>query len=148
MKILLLTGLIVLQGMRLDPSDAVRAAVDDFAAAYVAADVQALDALLADPYLHVNGGSGTVIGREDWLAWVATEREALDAGFLVVDQYEIADLTIRMRRDSALLTGVVRTSGTRDGEPFSREIRFTNVWVKEGEEWRRAMFHDSEIPSP
>ena len=146
MKTLLITGMILFQSMRLDPSDAVRTAIDEFAEAYVAADVVALDALLADPYLHVNGGSGTVIGRDEWLAWVATEREALDAGSLVIDTYEIKDLTIRMRRDSANVTGVVSTSGIRDGERFDREIRFTNVWVKEGDAWKRAMFHDSRVP--
>jgi ketosteroid isomerase-like protein len=144
MKILILTGLIMLQGMHLDPSDAVKAAIDEFAEAYVAADVEALDALLADPYLHVNGRSGALIGREDWLAWVATRREALENGTLVIDKYEIKDLTIRMRRDSAHVTGIVSTSGIRDRVPFFAEIRFTNVWVKEGDIWKRAMFHDSQ----
>ena len=146
MKTLMLTGLIMLQTMRLDPSDAVRTAIDEFAVAYATADVQALDALLADPYLHVNGGSGTVIARAEWLAWVATQRAALEAGTLIIDEYEIKDLSMRMRRDSANVTGIVSTRGSRDGVPFSREIRFTNVWVKEGEAWKRAMFHDSEIP--
>lgn len=146
MKMLLIAGMIMLQGMRLDPSDAVRTAVDEFAEAYVAADVVALDALLADPYLHVNGGSGTVTGREEWLAWVGTQREALDAGTLLYDKYEIKDLTIRMRRDSAHVTGIVSTSGVRDQVPFFSEIRFTNVWVKEGDTWKRAMFHDSLVP--
>lgn len=148
MKVLLITGMILLQGMRLDPSDAVRTAIDDFAEACVAADVAALDELLADPYLHVDGASGAVLGRDAWLARVGTQAVALDAGTLVVDRYEVEDLTIRMRRDAANVTGIAITSGTRDGVPFSREIRFTNVWVKEGEAWKLAMFHDSEIPAP
>ena len=87
-----------------------------------------------------------MIARDEWLAWVATQRAALEAGTLIIDEYEIRALTIRMRRDSANVTGIVSSRGSRGGEPFSREIRFTNVWVKDGEEWKRAMFHDSEIP--
>jgi ketosteroid isomerase-like protein len=148
MKTLILTGLILMQSMRLDPSDEVRAAIDRFTEAFVSADTVALDGLLIDPYLHVNGSSGTLVGRDEWLAWMATQHEAIEAGDLVIDHYEVTDLTIRMRRDSANVTGVVRTNGIRDGEPFDREIRFTNVWVKEGEEWKRAMFHDSVVPAP
>ena len=148
MKILLISGLILLQGMRLDPSDAVRTAIDEFAEAYVRADVEALDELLADPYLHVNGSSGTVVGREEWLDWVAGRHDALADGSLVIDSYEVVDLTIRMRRSSANVTGIVRSAGSVDGVPFAREVRFTNVWVLEGEQWKRAMFHDSALPIP
>jgi len=146
MNTLLLTGMILMQTVRLDPSDDVRAAIDHFAEAYVAADVAALDELLADPYLHVDGDTGKLLGRDEWLAWVASQRAAIDRGDLVIAGYEIGDLTIRMRRDAANVTGVLHTSGTRGGEPFERAIRFTNVWIKEGDAWKRAMFHDSAMP--
>ena len=146
MNTLLITGMILLQTMRLDPSDDVKAAVQVFGEAYVTADVVALESLLADPYLHVNGATGTVIGGEAWLGWVATQHDALEAGTLVIESYEIEDLLIRMRKDSSIVTGIVRSSGVRDGEPFRAAIRFTNLWVLEGDEWKRALFHDSAIP--
>ena len=146
MNTLLLTGMILLQTMRLDPTDDVKAAMDRFSDAYVAADVAVLGSLLADPYLHVNGATGTVIDDQAWLAWVATQHDALESGALVIESYEIEDLLIRMRKDSSIVTGIVRSSGVRDGEPFRTAVRFTNLWVLEGKEWKRALFHDSAIP--
>ena len=146
MNTLLITGMILLQTMRLDPSDDVKAAVQSFGEAYVAADVVVLESLLADPYMHVDGSSGTVVDCATWLDWVATQRSALDNGTLVIESYEVEDLIVRMRRDSAITTGIVRSTGVRDGEPFATAIRFTNLWVLEGEEWKRALFHDSALP--
>jgi ketosteroid isomerase-like protein len=143
---MLILGMILLQTMRLDPSDDVRAAVEKFGQAYVAADVEVLGSLLADPYLHVNGGTGTVLNEASWLAWIETRREALDDGSLVIETYEVEDLVIRMRRDSAIVLGIVRSTGVENGVAFDTAIRFSNLWVLEGEDWKRALFHDSVLP--
>jgi ketosteroid isomerase-like protein len=146
MNLVFVIGMMLLQTVRLDPSDEVRSVIDRFAEAYVAADVAALDSMLGDPYLHIDGATGKVVPREAWLEWNRERRQQIEAGTLVIDSYEISDLAIRMRRDSANVTGIVRSSGTREGDPFETALRFTNVWVLEGGQWQRALFHDSALP--
>lgn len=45
----------------------------------------------------------------------------------------------------AIVTGIVKSDGTRDGVNFKSTLRFTNVWVYENGNLRRASFHDSAI---
>ena len=128
---------------------AVRAVVLELGDAYAAADVEALRDRLAAGYVHVNGGSGSVIGREAWLAWVAGRAEALAAGRLVLDHYEVGELEVRVHGgDAAVVTGVVDSRGRQDGEPFVSRIRFTNLWIRTADGWKRAAFHDSALPPP
>lgn len=98
-------------------------------------------------YSHVNGGSGTVLTREEWLAWIRDRREEIDAGKLVVRVYRIEDLAVRVYGDSAVVTGVAHSTGERQGSPFTSRVRFTNLWVLDDGEWRRAAFHDSPLPA-
>ena len=58
----------------------VRAAVSAFGRAFVQADVSVLQRLLTENYLHVNGRSGSVLNRDQWLKWVASRRAELDSG--------------------------------------------------------------------
>lgn len=123
----------------------VREAVSAFSKAYVAADVEALEDLLSDDYIHVNGGSGTVLDRESWLHWISQRRENLDAGRLLIDQYEVGNVEIRIHGETAVVVGSVISRERRNGEEFENRLRFTNVWVREAKGWRRAAFHDSPL---
>ena len=126
---------------------AVRAAVSAFGEAFAAADVGVLGDMLTANYLHVNGSSGNVIERAAWLSWIASRREEMRSGALVVETYEVGDVLVRMSGRTAVVTGVVRSTWTRHGEPGTSNLRFTNVWLEEAGQWRRAAFHDSAIPS-
>lgn len=129
-----------------DRETAVRAAVAEFGQAFKQADVAALESLLTADYVHVNGGSGSVLSRGAWLSWIATRRSELESGALVIRDYDVEDVTVSVRGDNAFVTGVVRSRGSRNGEAFSSNVRFTNVWVSQGGAWRRASFHDSRLP--
>ena len=126
----------------------VRAAVESFGRAFAEADVPTLEAFLTDTYVHVNGRTDNVLNRDEWLSWVKTRRTELETGDLVVSEYGIEDLEVDLYGEAAVVTGVVHSKVSRNGDPFENRIRFTNVWVLEGAAWRRAAFHDSAVLDP
>lgn len=128
------------------PEEGVRVAVQKFGQAYRKADVGTLRGLLTRDYVHTNGSSGNRINRDQWLTWVGSQKELLENGELLIETYELSDIRVRIYGNAGVVTGKVKSNGIRKGEPFSVNVRFTNVWIKEKEVWRRAAFHDSPIP--
>ena len=120
------------------------ARVSEFGDAFVAADANKLGEMLTDDYVH-SGPTGSVRTQQEWLSWVASRREAIDSGAFRIDTYENDELIVRIHGDTAIVSGRNSATGMRDGQRFSWRIRFTNVWVKQEGQWRRAAFHDSRI---
>jgi ketosteroid isomerase-like protein len=130
------------------PEFEVRAAVARFGQAFLDADVEVLESLLTDDYIHVNGNSGNVLKRNEWLNWIKSRRTELEAGHLIIDEYETKDVAVKIYENVAIVTGTVYSNGKHNGELFASHVRFTNTWVLINEEWRRAAFHDSPLPFP
>jgi len=128
--------------------DEVRAAVSAFARAFVEADVSVLETYLTNDYIHVNGRSGRVLNRKQWLSWMESRRADLNNGELVLNAYRVEDLRVVLYGEAAVVTGAVHSSGDQKGVAFTSQVRFTNVWVIQGGAWRRAAFHDSPMPEP
>ncbi len=125
----------------------VLARVAEFGDAFVAADAEKLSEMLTDDYVH-SGPTGSVRTKQEWLSWVTTRREAINSGNFRIDTYENDELIVRIHADTAIVSGRNSATGIRDGQPFTWRIRFTNVWVKQEGQWRRAAFHDSRITAP
>ena len=130
-----------------DKAGQVRDAVRAFGLAYAAADTVTLKSLLADDYVHVNGGTGTVLSRDDWLEWVESRKAAMARGELIVDDYRVEDVEISLDGNVAIVVGRVISSVREDGVLRSSEIRFSNTWVYREGAWRRLLFHDSPMPN-
>jgi ketosteroid isomerase-like protein len=126
----------------------VRTAALAFGGAFAKADVSVLKTMLTTDYIHVNGSTGDVLSRDEWLIWVTSRRTELDRGVLVIDSYKIEDVIVQVYGKAAAVTGVVHSSGRRNGASFASSVRFTNVWVEQGGVWRRTAFHDSPLPEP
>jgi hypothetical protein len=146
---LALSGPPVQVGARPSPDSTVRAelrqALAAFRDAFARADAAALDRLLADDYVHTNGGSGQVLDRAAWLGYVRGRRAELDAGVVGIEEYRSSDPVIRLIGTVAVVTHEVTTAGVRKGERFRSRVQVTQVWVREGGRWRRAAFHDSPL---
>jgi ketosteroid isomerase-like protein len=127
-------------------TDEVRAAVSEFGRAFVEAGVSVLEILLAEHYIHVNGRSGSVLNRNEWLSWVESRRKELNTGNLLINAHSVEDVQVQVYGEAAVVTGVVHSSGQRKGSMFTSRVRFTNLWVMQGGAWRRAAFHDSPLP--
>lgn len=145
---LMLTPLQLAEAQEASPEDEVRRAIVAFSRAFVEADVTYLRSHLTQEYIHINGSSGNVLNRVEWLDWVNSRRAALAGGALVISDYSVADIVVKIYGTTAVVTGIVESSGMRKGVPITSRIRFTNVWVKQGGTWLRAAFHDSAIPRP
>lgn len=129
------------------PATSVEEAVRSFADAYRDGDVETVDALLANDYVHINSGAAPG-DRDSYLAWNRTRAENLGGGEWSVETYDLSELQIKTYDDAAVVTGRVTASGVRDGENWASDIRFTNLWVIEDGAWKRAAFHDAAVPAP
>ena len=123
----------------------VRDAVNAFGRAYLEADVPTLKSLLTENYVHVNGRSGNVLNREDWLLWVKSRRSEIENGELVISDYRVEDVNVALDGNTAIVVGMVYLSQTRNGNSRTAKIRFSNTWLYREGEWHRAAFHDSPL---
>jgi ketosteroid isomerase-like protein len=134
-----------------EPDSAARAsltlALQAFSTAFQAADAEALDTLLAQDYVHTNGGSGSVLDRSRWLEYIRSRRADLQSGRLRVERYETGGTAIRWFPNMAVVTSRVSSAGTLDGAPFAHRLQVTQVWIRKGDRWHRAAFHDSPVPA-
>ena len=94
----------------------------------------------------VNGSTGSVLDKTRWLAYIRTRRTELASGRLQVSRYESSAVTFRWHGDAAVVGSQVVSEGSRDGNPFTTRLQVTQVWVRSGDQWRRAAFHDSPVP--
>lgn len=124
----------------------VKNSVEEFGEAFLRADISILSDLLCENYIHVNGSSGNVINKTNWLNWIESRRTLLDKSELVVNSYIIEDVQIKLFEETAVVTGIVKSDGLRKDLPFKSHLRFTNVWIIEDGKLCRASFHDSTIP--
>jgi ketosteroid isomerase-like protein len=143
---LLVSSLQPAEAQKASREDEVRAAVSAFGRAFVEADVLYLRSRLTEDYVHINGRSGNVLHRPEWLGWMTSRRAELTSGELIINEYNVDGVMVHIYGETAVVTGIVKSSGIRGGEPFTSRIRFTNVWVRQGGTWLRAAFHDSPAP--
>ena len=96
--------------------------------AYPRRDVSALDRIIADDWVCIDG-AGLVITKRQLL-------ERLESSTTFFDPYKFDEITLRMFEDAAIVTG--RLSGTRrsnDGT-FHLEQRYTRVYAKRNDRWQ------------
>lgn len=125
--------------------DEIHERIETFSNAFVRADTLVLSSLLTDDYIHTNT-DGSILGKQAWLTWIQTQYDALQEGRLRIDNYVNDSVEVRIYGgNTAVVTGVNSSQGVREGDAYSSHIRFTHVWVKEGDQWRRAAFHDTRI---
>ena len=74
-----------------------------------------------------------------------SRRARLASGELEINVHAVDDLKVKIYGNTAVVTGVINTQGLQAKAPFTLRLRFTNTWVKLGEIWFRAMFHDSVL---
>ncbi len=123
----------------------VQNAVAQFSAAFVEANAEKLDLLLAPGYRHTNA-DGSVVSRAQWLEWIKFRREKIISDELRIEEYDNAEVEVLLLSPSiAVATGRNVASGVNAGKPFRTEILFTHVWTKENNKWQRAVFHDARI---
>ena len=99
--------------------DVVRTHTEGFNRALTTHDLEALSAIYADDYMLVRP-DGSVLGKEDVL-------RDLTAGGLRFTSIDLANVSVRIYDQTALLTGDSRTVTSRNGHEVSARIRFRSA---------------------
>jgi ketosteroid isomerase-like protein len=121
------------------PADtALLAVADAFDRAQLAQDQAAMERMVLDDLVFIDG-SGRRLGKKDLIAgWMAPG-----------DKYDPAEPIDRiitpLGRDAAVVTAEVNICGTSGGTRFCSRIRFADTFVKVGKEWRVAHIQVTRI---
>jgi ketosteroid isomerase-like protein len=99
-----------------------------FAAAIVKNDPEAIGRFVADDWIIINADGG-IIDKARFL-------EVIKSGALTHEMMESDDIRVRIYAESAVVTGLVRTKGKFMGRDFSTQERATDVFVRHDGRWR------------
>lgn len=120
-------------------------AVDLLTTNFAVADTSELNKIVAEEYWH-NNSNGSRPSREQWLNWLSGRMDKLESGELTIEKFYNDEVIVKiLARNIAIVNGINISIGVNDGEPFNNAVRFSHVWVKENNRWKRRMFHDSRI---
>ena len=118
--------------------------VKTFNTAFNEGNIEVLIPMITNYYVHTNSNSKS-IGKEDWLAYLAKRKKQLESGELVIKNYEMDEIDVKMYENMAILTGKISFLSISGGMEKQNAYRVTNVWVLEDGRWKRAGFHDTRI---
>jgi ketosteroid isomerase-like protein len=119
--------------------DVIRIHTEGFNRALTTHDLDALSAIYADDYMLVRP-DGSVLGKADVL-------RDLGAGGLRFTSVELANVSVRIYDQTALLTGDSRTVTSRNGDEMSARIRLLAVYVRDRSRLRLAHFQSASLPA-
>jgi ketosteroid isomerase-like protein len=102
-------------------------------------DVATMDRILADDFTLVTG-RGKVYSKPDLL------EEARDTG-VVYERQEDSHQTVRLWRNTAVVTALLWAKGTDKGKPFDYKLWFSDTYVRTASGWRYA-FAQASLPLP
>ena len=112
---------------------------DAFDAAQIAQDRAALDRMVADDLIFIDG-SGKRYGKAFFIdGWTGPD-----------DDYDPVTLTDRvilsLGKDAGLASAEAILSGRAAGKPFRVRIRFTDIFRRHGDRWQASYIHVTRMP--
>ncbi|WP_160114561.1 nuclear transport factor 2 family protein [Aquimarina sp. AU474] len=120
------------------------ARIDEFNQAFHTGDIQKLESMLTSNYRHTNSNS-KAIHKNTWLEYATKRKKEIEAGTLKVHTYEMTETEVQFYDNTAIVTAKILVSSTKNRIQQDNAFRVTNIWVREGNSWKRAGFHDGKI---
>lgn len=123
-----------------DEGAAVRAAHDRRMALTIAADVAALGAMMTEDltYTHSNAATET---KAEFLA-------GLKSGKYLYREITPKDRKVRVHGDAAIVSGPAHVVIEPGGQRTEIDLYFTELYVKQGGQWKMALWQSTRIPAP
>jgi uncharacterized protein (TIGR02246 family) len=107
-------------------------------AAWAKADLATFQQHLAENTVNIGSG-GVDIGKAKVL-------EGMTAGACKVANYTLGEMTVSRVSDStAVLTYTATQDATCRGQKLPAKVVVSAVWVKQGTQWRSALYHESPV---
>lgn len=81
--------------------------------------------------------------------WIQSKKDVLDdlhSGKLNYQKVTIREASARLYTSSAIVLGLGTFEGINDGKPFSLELRYTEVYINTGNQWKLASRHANRMP--
>lgn len=107
-------------------------------AAIVRKDAAATSANMADDFRIINGEGG-IADKTSFLANILSDK-------LQIDPYSVEDLEIRRYGDVALLSGTTKMTGRYEGNGFTSQYRYIDVYVLRDGVWKVASVQITKLP--
>jgi len=101
-------------------------------------DAKALDMLLANTLVSVDI-DGSVASKSEFLA-------SIKAPDYQPAQVVTEQTSVQVYGNAGVVTGVFRVKGTENGKQYVRRERFTDTWIKTGEQWQCVASQTTLIP--
>lgn len=114
---------------------AVRALELKWTESYKQRSIDILSSLLADDFV-ITIEDGSVYSKAGYISHSA------DAT-VQVQVAELSDLKVRLRGNTAIVTGAYHERGEAKGKPYEYRDRLTDVWMKTGGTWQVVASHYS-----
>jgi ketosteroid isomerase-like protein len=122
----------------------IRQTIQEFDTAVSTGNVQKVESLIADEYLHTDI-YGKIQDKNSWLAtWLKPLAADLKAGKYSWEIYRSDDIQVNIFSDGVAVA-VGRWTLKRSDNPESLAGRFTHVWVKNKKGWQRAAYQATSI---
>jgi ketosteroid isomerase-like protein len=110
----------------------------ELSAAWMARDRATIERLIA-PDWAVTHVAGQRLTRSDVF------RDMLESDATHITSSKADEVEVRVFGDAAVVTGRTHAQGTQSGAPFDVRLRFTDVFVRRGDQWQAVASHATLI---
>jgi ketosteroid isomerase-like protein len=111
---------------------------DDWDKAIVRKDEKAIAGNMAEDFRQIDGDAN-IETKKSFVAGIVDPR-------LTIDPYTVEDFEVRLYGDTALLSGRSHMTGKFDGQPFTSNYRYIDVYARRGGEWKIVSVQITRIP--
>jgi ketosteroid isomerase-like protein len=128
------------KGGRANAVPAIEKAEQDWSSAVRRGDAAAMGKILADDLVYTHS-TGIVDTKDSYI-------KSITSGSQKYAGIEYSDTKIRVYGRAALVTAVVRMTGTTNGVPFDNKLRMSHVWVRgaKGSDWLLVSHQTTRLP--